>query len=94
MSATNARVPIGEALIAEGALTPEQLAEALAQQQSTSARLGELLVSGRLVSPAVLVRALGRSLGVLGCVLRHGLIDPALADLVRHANAARFLGIE
>ncbi len=89
MSAPAAKVPIGEALIAEGALTPEQLAEALVQQQSTGTRLGELLVSGRLVSPAVLVRALGRSLGVRACVLRHGLIDPALLELIGEEEAAR-----
>ncbi len=89
MTVPNARVPIGEALVAEGALTPEQLADALAEQQTTGLRLGELLVNARLVSPAVVVGALARGLGVRGCVLRHGMIDPALLESIGEEEASR-----
>ena len=89
MSAPQARVPIGEALIAEGALTEEQLAQALEEQQATGRRLGELLVQSRLVNPAVLVRTLARGLGVRGCVLRHGMVDPALMELIGEDEATR-----
>jgi type IV pilus assembly protein PilB len=82
-------VPIGEQLIAEGVLTPEQLAEALAEQQTTGLRIGELLVNARLVSAPIVVRALSRGLGVRGCVLRHGLIDPALLDIIGEEEATR-----
>jgi type IV pilus assembly protein PilB len=82
-------MPIGQTLIAEGFLTEEQLAQALDEQKNTGVRLGELLVNERLVSPAVVVRALGRSLGVRGCVLRHGLIDPALLETIGEEEATR-----
>jgi type IV pilus assembly protein PilB len=82
-------VPIGEQLIAEGVLTPEQLAEALAEQQTTGLRIGELLVNARLVSAPIVVRALSRGLGVRGCVLRHGLIDPALLEMIGEEEATR-----
>jgi type IV pilus assembly protein PilB len=89
VSDPEARLPIGEALIAEGVLTPDQLGKALAEQQTTGLRLGELLVHARLVSAPIVVRTLSRGLGVRGCVLRHGLIDPALLEMIGEEEATR-----
>ena len=85
MSAPNARAPIGETLIAEGALTREQLTDALSQQQQTGLRLGELLVGTGLVGPSVVVRALAESLGLDAYTLcdwgiREGVLLDAIAD--------------
>jgi len=76
------RIRVGEALLEEGALTEEQLAGALAEQRSTGQRLGETLVGQGVINTATLVRALSRQLGVPGCQLRQGLIDPALLALI------------
>jgi len=84
-----ARKTIGEVLIGEGVLSKEDLARALAAQQSSGQLLGEVLIEQGLVSPIVLVRSLGRHLGVPGCQLRHGLVDPALLKTVGPEEAER-----
>jgi len=84
-----ARKTIGQVLIEEGVLSKEDLARALATQQSTGQLLGEVLIEQGLVSPIVLVRSLGKHLGVAGCQLRHGLIDPALLKIIGPEEAER-----
>ena len=83
------KVRVGEALVVEGVLSEEQLAEALALQKTEGIRLGELLVSKGMISHTVLVRTLSRCLGVPGCVLRHGLMDPALMEIIGEEEARR-----
>ncbi|MFM9996495.1 MAG: GspE/PulE family protein [Phycisphaerales bacterium] len=80
---------MGDALIAEGALTPEQLDKALKEQKSSGRLLGEMLVDQGVISSATLVRALARTLGVHGCQLRHGLIDPGVLKLIGEEEATR-----
>ncbi len=83
------KLRVGDALVAEGLLSEEQLKEALHAQQTTGQRLGELLVSQGVISNAALVRTLGRCIGVPGCVLRRGLIDPAALRLIGEEEADR-----
>jgi type IV pilus assembly protein PilB len=83
------KLPIGEALIAQGVLSKEQLARALAEQTSSRLPLGEVLMEQGIVSPTVLIRALAKHLGVRGCLLRHGLIDPSLLKLIGPEEAER-----
>jgi len=71
-------VRLGDALIACGELTPEQLEAALRSQRQTKRKLGQVLVEDGLIARGVLVRTLAKTLGVPGVELRHGLIDPAL----------------
>jgi type IV pilus assembly protein PilB len=82
-------VRLGDQLIREGLITPEQLAEALARQQATGKRIGMSLVEIGAISSAALVQSLSRRLAVKGCVLRHGLIDPKVAKLVPKEEAER-----
>jgi hypothetical protein len=53
---------LGELLVSEGVLSPDELAEALDQQNKTRPRkpLGELLITSGLVSPPLLVRLLAQ----------------------------------
>jgi hypothetical protein len=76
------KIRIGEVLVEEGLLTSEQLQKALAEQRATGRLLGEMLVEQQIISASVLVQALARRLGVPGCDLRHGLIDPAVLKLI------------
>jgi type IV pilus assembly protein PilB len=80
---------IGDALVASGALSEADLQRALEQQQATGLRLGELLVSQGFISVTSLVRTLADNLGVPGCVLRHGLADPAALALIGEDEALR-----
>jgi type IV pilus assembly protein PilB len=80
---------VGEALLHEGLISREELESALAEQRHTGRLLGEVLVSQGVVPAPVLVRALARRLGIKGCHLRHGLIDPALLKLIGPEEAER-----
>ncbi len=86
-SATTA--PIGETLVREGVLSQEQLSRALAEQKATGRMLGEMLVEQGVANSSVLVRVLAKQLGVQGCQLRHGLIDPSLLSLIGPDEAER-----
>jgi type IV pilus assembly protein PilB len=83
------RQRVGDALVAEGMISAEQLTEALSRQKEKGQRLGELLVTEGMISEAALVRTLGNCLGVRGCMLRHGLIDPSLLDLIGEEDSRR-----
>ncbi len=83
------RKPIGEMLVEAGALSTEQLTGALDEQNLTGRMLGEVLVAQSLITPAVAVRVVAEQLGVKGCTLRHGLVDPALLGLIGRKEAER-----
>lgn len=83
------RIRVGDVLLQDGVISREQLESALAEQRSTSKLLGETLVSQGTISPATLVRSLAKVLGVPGCTLRHGLIDPAMLKLIGAEEAER-----
>lgn len=80
---------VGEALLEDGAINEEQLQRALTEQARTGERLGALLVDQGIVSGQTLVHALAKCLGVRGCHLRHGLIDPALMPEIGEEECER-----
>lgn len=84
---------IGDALVSQGVITPEQLQRALAQQKATGSMLGELLVDQGVISANALIQILAGWLGVKGCVLRHGLIDAPLLKLLGEEEALRLTAI-
>jgi type IV pilus assembly protein PilB len=91
--APSKRVRTGEALVAAGLITVEQLAQALVEQKATRRLLGELLVELGTVSPVAMTGVLGRVLGFPSVHLRHGLIDPPLIKLLGEAEAERLLAV-
>ena len=80
---------LGETLIEMGAISSEQLTEALAAQKQSGEKLGETLIGMGVMSHTALVKALAERLGVPGVYLRHGLIDPAVAKLVEREETER-----
>ncbi len=82
-------VRVGEVLLEEGLLTRDELERALQDPRRSGRLLGEFLVEQGIVQPNVLVRALAKRLGVRGCQLRHGLMDPALLKLIGPEEAER-----
>jgi len=87
------RVRLGDALVKEGVLSEDQLKAALREQRTTGRMLGELLVDQGVINNQTVVRTLARQLGVKGCILRHGLIDPALLPLIGPEEAERLHAI-
>src|SRR3982750_1583996 len=88
-----AKMRIGEALVQEGLLSEAQLKKALVEQQASGRPLGEMLMEQGVISGATLVQMLARNLGVPGCQLRHGLIDPLIFKLVGADEAERLLAL-
>lgn len=82
-------VRLGDQLIKDGLITEDQLADALAKQEASGGRIGGALVDTGAISSAALVAALSKRLGVAGCVLRHGLIDPKVAKCIPKDEAER-----
>jgi len=82
-------VRLGDQLVRDGLITPEQLAEALARQRAVGGRIGGALVDVGAINAVTLVQALSKRLGVKGCVLRHGLIDPKVAKCITREEAER-----
>ncbi len=78
---------IGQLLLRSGTISEEDLDTALKLQQQHRARLGETLVEMGVLKPAQLIEVLARRLGVKGCILRHGLIDPLAAKLIDRDEA-------
>ncbi len=83
------RLRVGEVLMQEGLISREQLERALAEQKSSGRMLGEMLVEQGIISSAAFVRSMAKCLGVPGCQLRHGLIDPLQIKLIGAEEAER-----
>jgi len=83
------KVRIGEALVEEGLLSPQQLARVLAEQKRTGRMLGEMLLEQELVTSEQLLAVLSQRLSIQSCRLRPGLADPATLELIGKEEALR-----
>lgn len=73
---------LGELLLRDGALTAEQLAEAIVAQASSGKRLGELLVDLGLVNESKLIDTLAEQLAMPLANLSQVVPDPEIATLL------------
>jgi type IV pilus assembly protein PilB len=80
---------LGQLLVDEGLVTEAELHRALEAQKKDHKHLGEALIDLGILSPKAMLAALAKQLNLKCCVLRHGLIDPAVARLVDREEAAR-----
>jgi type IV pilus assembly protein PilB len=72
----------GDLLIEKGLLTPEQLAEALKEQDRTGQKLGEVLREKGLISEDDFVDVIHTRLGVPKLALDNLVIDPTIVEIV------------
>lgn len=73
---------LGEMLVDVGAITEQQLEEALAGQKASGKRLGTYLVDEKYISEDQLIEILRRQLGIDFIDLNKAKIDPGLVTLV------------
>jgi type IV pilus assembly protein PilB len=86
--------PIGEALVAAGAVDQAAVDAALAEQRVTRERLGDILVrQGALSGAAELVRTLAAQFGIRFVDLADQLPDPAAGRLIPEHFARRFQAV-
>jgi type IV pilus assembly protein PilB len=87
---TRPRPPIGEVLVRTGAISQEQLQDALRQQKHhPGLRLGRLLVKLGFISDDIMRQALSAQLNVPFVDLERMRIDPALGRVINQAYARR-----
>jgi type II secretory ATPase GspE/PulE/Tfp pilus assembly ATPase PilB-like protein len=82
---------LGDALLMTGAITQAQLDQALAQQRTSGALLGEILLSLNFVTEETLARALAREAGVPFVIIDGLKADPAAVALVPEQFARKHL---
>ena len=81
------RRKLGEILIQQELLSPDQLAEFLQLQKETSKSLGQIVVEKGIISNEDLVKILGEQLGIPHVWLRKGLVDPKIVHVLPKEKA-------
>jgi len=81
---------IGEILVNQGRITPEQLAEFLRIQKETSQPLGQIMVEKEILTKEELTHILGGQLGIPHIWLRKGLVDPRIVHVLPKEKAMLF----
>jgi len=87
------KMRLGEALIAEGAISEEQLNNMLSEQKATGQMLGEILMDRGLINGQIMLRVLAKQLDVPFVQLRAGLIDPSVLKLIGEDEAKRLVAV-
>ncbi len=87
------RTPLGELLVAEGLVTPEELGAALEFKQERGIKLGQALVALHLVKQSDLANAL-RAQGKIHCIhLTPGIVQREVAALLGEARSRNLQAI-
>jgi MSHA biogenesis protein MshE len=87
------KVRLGDLLVQQGLISPEQLAAALAEQKKTGRKLGRIFVDSGFVTETGLSQALARQLGLPFVDLAHYSIRPELVRRLPEAQARRFRAV-
>ena len=80
---------LGEILVEQGRISPEQLKEALRCQKENSKPLGQTLIQEGFLTEKELTDALGEQLGIPHVWMRKGLVDPRIVHLLPKEKALR-----
>lgn len=81
---------LGEILVSQGRITPDQLREFLRLQKETSRQLGQVLIDSEIVTQEELTQILGAQLGIPHIWLRKGLVDPRIVHLFPKEKAVQY----
>ncbi len=84
------KIRIGDVLIAAGAITEEQLQEALAYQKENGGKLGNVLVDLGFISDQILITLLTQQLGIDYISLKGAKIEDSVVHLVPEPMIAKY----
>jgi MSHA biogenesis protein MshE len=87
------RFRLGDLLVQDKLVTPEQLDQALAEQRSSGRKLGQVLVDHAWITEAQIAKAVARQLRAPYIDLAHFPLRPELAQLLPEAHARRMRAI-
>ena len=75
-------IRMGDLLVGKGLISPEKVEEAIALQKKSGKRLGQIIVSKGWVGEDVFLATLGEQLAIPYIVMRQGLVDHDVFDLL------------
>lgn len=81
---------LGDMLVADKAITEDQLMEALALQKQSHDRLGKVLIDNNIISEGQLIDTLSRQLGIDYIDLSSADIDPSVVKYVPRSVARKY----
>ncbi len=81
---------LGDILVQQGRLTPEQLTMFLRVQKKTRKPIGRILIEQGILTEEELKDILGKQFGIPHTWLRKGLIDPWIVNILPKEKALRF----
>ncbi len=84
------RKRLGDILVHQGKLTPDQLTDFLRIQKETGKPLGQILTENETISNEELIKVLGEQLGIPHVWLRKGLIDPQIVHVLPKEKALHY----
>jgi type IV pilus assembly protein PilB len=84
------RAPLGDILVEQGMITPEQKDKALEEHQKSGRRIGEVLVGMGLVTEEDIGVVLAARDGIPFVRLRKGLVDPRVVHLLPREKAEAY----
>ena len=84
------RKKLGEILVSQGRIDPEQLAELLRLQKGSAKPFGQVLVEHEVLTMEELSLILGEQLGIPHLWLRKGLVDPRIVHLLPKEKAIQY----
>lgn len=87
------RIRLGDLLVEQEVITPEQLEQALKEQENTRNKLGKVLIDGNYVKEDYLLNILADQLGISFIDLRHYKFDPEVVRQIPEMYARRFRAI-
>ena len=84
------RKKIGEILVSQGRISPEQMGELLRLQKGRAKPFGQVLVEHEILTKEELSLILGEQLGIPHLWLRKGLVDPRIVHLLPKEKAIQY----
>ncbi len=84
------RKKLGEIMVKQGRITPEQLTLFLRSQKETGKLFGQILIEEGILTQEELTRILGEQLGIPQVWLRKGLIDARIVNVLPKDKALSF----
>jgi len=84
------RKKLGDILVHQGRITPEQLAKLLHGQKASGKPLGQVLIDQEILNVEELNQILGEQLGIPHVWMRKGLADPRIVHLLPKEKALQY----
>ncbi len=89
-NSTQKRKKLGEIMVSQGRITPEDLKKYLSYQKKTSKPIGQILLDSKILTEEEMIRILGEQHGIPKVWLRKGLVDGRVVDILPKEKALRY----